>query len=172
MKGLSGNDFINTGNQNEKVIRLVKLRNPWGKLEWRGPWCDQDKRWSSKLRSALKMESKNDGIFYMDLDNFMQYFRDVQVCFFHDNYKYSAINLAEEKNGELFISLKSKTSQLAYLSLNQINKRFFPPKSGYNYSPLKLLVFKKDESIKQILYVTSSVVCDKENWVSIDLSPG
>ncbi len=29
--------------------RLVKLRNPWGKGEWKGKWSDSDKRWNKHL---------------------------------------------------------------------------------------------------------------------------
>jgi hypothetical protein len=32
--------------QGKKVTRLVNLRNPWGKGEWKGDWCSTDKRWN------------------------------------------------------------------------------------------------------------------------------
>ena len=34
-------------------VRLVKLRNPWGKLEWRGDWSDSSPLWTSALRAEL-----------------------------------------------------------------------------------------------------------------------
>lgn len=64
------------------------------------------------------MENKDDGIFFIDLDNFVKYIRDVQVCFFHDNFNYSAIQLEVEEDGEMFIHLQGKTPQIVYLSLN------------------------------------------------------
>lgn len=30
--------------------RIIKLRNPWGKGEWKGEWSDNDKRWNHKLK--------------------------------------------------------------------------------------------------------------------------
>lgn len=29
-----------------KVIKLVKLRNPWGDSEWKGKWNDNDTIWN------------------------------------------------------------------------------------------------------------------------------
>ena len=50
--------------------RLVKLRNPHGKGEWKGKWCDGNKAWSDKPAVAdacgvIPSEKKNDGIFFM-----------------------------------------------------------------------------------------------------------
>ena len=30
--------------------KLVHLRNPWGKVEWRGAWADNDRRWTPELQ--------------------------------------------------------------------------------------------------------------------------
>ena len=57
--------------------RIVKLRNPWGKGEWKGSWSDTDSRWTSQLRSELEMSKKEDGIFFMEYKDFSKYFSDV-----------------------------------------------------------------------------------------------
>ena len=34
----------------QKLECILKLRNPWGKGEWKGKWNDNDKNWNRKLR--------------------------------------------------------------------------------------------------------------------------
>lgn len=32
------------------MVRLVKLRNPWGSGEWKGNWSDKSDSWTNKIR--------------------------------------------------------------------------------------------------------------------------
>jgi len=36
-----------------KGVRLVKLRNPWGKSEWQGPWSDGSAEWTPEWMELL-----------------------------------------------------------------------------------------------------------------------
>lgn len=92
------------------------------------------------------MKSKNDGIFHIDMENFMKYFRDIQVCFFHDNFKYCSIPI-QSKNieEEIFVTFNATKEGICYLSLNQVNARHFSPEHNYKYSNLKILLFRQDD---------------------------
>lgn len=52
--------------------RLVRLRNPWGKYSWSGPWSDHDLMWKkySSLRQKLRAMEAKKGIFWMEVDDF------------------------------------------------------------------------------------------------------
>ncbi|EHB05634.1 Calpain-14 [Heterocephalus glaber] len=45
---------------------LVKLRNPWGKVEWRGDWSDSSSTWEllSPKEKILLLQKDNDGEFW------------------------------------------------------------------------------------------------------------
>jgi hypothetical protein len=62
--------------------RLVKLRNPWGRFEWKGDWGDHSKLWTKEAIAHFKPEFKDDdGIFWMDYRHFLVNFDNVEVCY-------------------------------------------------------------------------------------------
>ena len=34
-------------------VRLLQVRNPWGKTAWKGQWCDGSASWTQELRLLL-----------------------------------------------------------------------------------------------------------------------
>uniref|UniRef100_A0A667IE70 Calpain-12 n=1 Tax=Lynx canadensis TaxID=61383 RepID=A0A667IE70_LYNCA len=63
-------------------VRLLRLRNPWGRVEWTGAWSDSCPRWDAlpaECRDALLVK-KEDGEFWMGLEDFVRCFNTVQVC--------------------------------------------------------------------------------------------
>ena len=42
-------------------VKLLKLRNPWGKDEWTGAWSDKWTGWTSELKRELKVVEADDG---------------------------------------------------------------------------------------------------------------
>ena len=43
------------------LVRLVQLRNPWGKLGWRGDWSEGSALWSAPLRRRLQPHGAGEG---------------------------------------------------------------------------------------------------------------
>ena len=52
---------------------LVRLRNPWGKGEWNGPWSERSWEWDSlseRDKELLSARVRNEGEFWMAFDDF------------------------------------------------------------------------------------------------------
>ncbi|XP_033742634.1 calpain-15-like isoform X2 [Pecten maximus] len=63
--------------------RLVKIRNPWGTVSWKGSWSDNSSKWSQVSewsKKDIQLEGNDKGIFWMCLPDFMRYFDSVEVC--------------------------------------------------------------------------------------------
>ncbi|KAI1897322.1 hypothetical protein AGOR_G00082120 [Albula goreensis] len=64
-------------------LRLVRLRNPWGKVEWKGPWSDSSKEWESLNRAEkerLQYRNTEEGDFWMSFDDFKKNFTKLEIC--------------------------------------------------------------------------------------------
>ncbi|KAM4566703.1 calpain-12 [Odontesthes bonariensis] len=67
-------------------ILLFRLRNPWGFVEYRGPWSDNGKEWNSVDQSEkerIELRSKEDGEFWISADDFNGLFDIVELCSFN-----------------------------------------------------------------------------------------
>ncbi|XP_058123078.1 calpain-A-like [Anopheles ziemanni] len=64
-------------------VELICIRNPWGKKEWNGDWSDKSDNW--KIVSDEKIRKlnvvKEDGEFWMDIKDFVEYFDDISICY-------------------------------------------------------------------------------------------
>jgi len=65
--------------------RLLKLQNPWGKLEWKGAWSDNSVEWTPRLRSKLDRVELDDGTFWMCFEDFVENFNRVYTCRIFDD---------------------------------------------------------------------------------------
>ena len=48
-------------------VPLVRLRNPWGRGEWNGPWSERSWEWDSlsdRDKELLSMRVRNEGEFW------------------------------------------------------------------------------------------------------------
>lgn len=87
-----------------RKIRLILMRNPWGQNEWKGEWSDFDVKWKDPaLRKLLDHETTDDGCFYMLWKDFLKYYSDFQICYYYDDFKYSALRINSEENEIVYV---------------------------------------------------------------------
>ncbi|XP_039616618.1 calpain-1 catalytic subunit-like [Polypterus senegalus] len=62
--------------------KLVRIRNPWGEVEWTGAWSDNSSEWSSvdpAFRNKWQIR-KEDGEFWMSFKDFLREFTRLEIC--------------------------------------------------------------------------------------------
>lgn len=64
----------------DKKFKLIKLRNPWGQFEWKGPWSDASRNWTFQYRKEMGADTKDDGIFWMEFKDFCTYYDKITCC--------------------------------------------------------------------------------------------
>lgn len=71
--------FIDCG-----VVRLVKLRNPWGAGgAWKGAWSDSSRNWRSEqhkqVAEMVQLKRGDDGVFFMSFEDWCERFTHIDV---------------------------------------------------------------------------------------------
>ncbi|XP_042333356.1 calpain-9 isoform X1 [Sceloporus undulatus] len=77
---VTGIDEVNY--QGQKV-KLIRIRNPWGQVEWNGAWSDNSPEWHSVSPSEKKrlyQTALDDGEFWMKFEDFQTHFDKVEIC--------------------------------------------------------------------------------------------
>ncbi|XP_077408083.1 calpain-3b [Vanacampus margaritifer] len=67
----------------DSKIRLIRLRNPWGRVLWKGPWSANSKEWSTISiadRDNLKKQTVEESEFWMSFDDFMTNYTKLEIC--------------------------------------------------------------------------------------------
>jgi hypothetical protein len=79
---------------------MIKLRNPWGRKEWKGRASDYDEEFWNSVSPAdkqaldyedLKRKTNTDGIFFVFWEDFLSYFQLVDICKINDNAHYNFV---------------------------------------------------------------------------------
>ncbi|KAK7866738.1 hypothetical protein R5R35_003158 [Gryllus longicercus] len=82
----------------DNIVRLVRVRNPWGArattVEWKGAFSDNDPKWTGvdkETRKKLEYLKSQDGQFFMRMSNFLKHFPMIWFASpfpdFGDNYQ-------------------------------------------------------------------------------------
>uniref|UniRef100_A0A8C8DWD8 Calpain 9 n=1 Tax=Oryzias sinensis TaxID=183150 RepID=A0A8C8DWD8_9TELE len=64
-----------------QTVKLIRVRNPWGQVEWNGAWSD--KEWDyidKKEKDRILQNSLEDGEFWMEFEDFKKNYDKVEIC--------------------------------------------------------------------------------------------
>lgn len=82
--GDSGDDIARKlAGKDRTTLRLVRIRNPWGKREWKGDFSADSECWTNALRRKLgpnQTFAKGDGTFFMSFDDMLRSFHHMDVA--------------------------------------------------------------------------------------------
>ncbi|XP_032870208.1 calpain-9-like [Amblyraja radiata] len=82
---ISGHAYSVTGvdqvQQRADRVELVRVRNPWGRVEWNGAWSDGSTEWSTVSdKHRPQTVHLEDGEFWMSVEDFKSNFGSVEIC--------------------------------------------------------------------------------------------
>ena len=136
--------------QNGAEVKLLKIRNLWGTNEWKGDWSDNSGKWTENFIKTVGLEKKEDGIFWIAYEDFIQFYTSTHICQIHDdfNYNYKKIKV---NNNDCFniIKVNVNKNSSGYFLVNLKNKRIYQNLKGidgFNNPFCSMSVFKQDKN--------------------------
>ena len=72
-----------------KGLKLIRLRNPWGINEWQGDWSNESSKWTSKLKREVDFTEKDDGVFFIELNDYLDHFSWTSIAVENDKHAYT-----------------------------------------------------------------------------------
>ncbi|CAE6502868.1 unnamed protein product [Rhizoctonia solani] len=141
--------------------RFVRIRNPWGQSEWKGPWSDGSREWTAEwLKRLPELNHKfgDDGEFLMEYKDFLRTWTTVERSrIFDADWKLSSMWLNVTSRtypcawsfGDVSFTFSVTENSPATIVLSQLNSRCFEEISGYNDWSLDFVVYRKGASSEE-----------------------
>ncbi|KAG8701825.1 hypothetical protein FRC09_005112, partial [Ceratobasidium sp. 395] len=135
--------------------RFLRLRNPWGKSEWKGRWSDGSKEWSSEWLARLpelKHQFDDDGEFLMEYCDFLKTWTMVELSrLFDSDWKLSSMwmNVTSRSFpcawsfGDVSFTISVSEDTPAVIVLSRLDDRYFSELSGCSSWSMDFVVYRK-----------------------------
>ena len=146
--------------QNKPVqkLRLVQLRNPWSYYEWRGDFCDESEKWNliKDLKQKVGLINKDDGVFFMDFNDFLKYFPYTYVLKYQKNYFYNYKKLQQQSSYHMSAAkIMLKTKMHIKIGLHLKQERLYSKVENYRLQAARILIAKYDPITRAYTYIGS-----------------
>ncbi|CAG8552746.1 7108_t:CDS:2 [Ambispora gerdemannii] len=157
-------------------VKLVKVRNPWGNVEWSGAWSDGSETWTPESMATLKHRFGDDGIFWISYADFLDFFNYLFKCrIFDDSWNvYSTwINYNVEPKSDGRFNLKLSKKAKVIIVLQQPDRRYLHEPPAYLYQ-LAFRVVEEGSSTYLIRspYTKTLDPCERNINLEIELEAG
>lgn len=111
-----------------KKIKLIKMRNPWDRETYVGPWNDVNStKWTKETKAALKhTPNKEDGVFYMPLHVFKRAFGRYSVTMYDERWKSSHKKGDGKPGWRWYFHFDNPVDQEVVLTFEAKSPRLYP----------------------------------------------
>ena len=134
-----------------KDIYLLKIRNPWGAVEWSGDWSDKSSKWTEEYKKYFDFEDKDDGIFWISIDDYIKNYIITSIChiFYGSKIRTYTIDYEEYFKYPLVFNMNLRKSGRIGINIINRNRRFNRDIPVAEDRPFSIMVFKynKEEEI-------------------------
>jgi len=118
--------------------RIIKLRNPFGELEWKGDFSDDSPLWTDEIKAIVGYTRSNDGVFCMTVQDFRKYFDLYSIARYEEGWKYGYREVESDPRHAEYFKFKITKPTKIYFRIHQTDTKL----TKLKYSPAELTVAK------------------------------
>ena len=139
-----GTAVLKKPNGNE--IQLLKMKNMWGTNEWIGDWSDQSLKWTQEFKKAVGLQNKEDGVFWMSYDDYLQFYTSTHIVQVHSDYQYKVVKM-KNKQEQNICKINIDKNGSGYFMVNLKNTRIYNNLKNPNYTNpfCSIVVMKRND---------------------------
>lgn len=161
--------------RNGREVRLIQLRNPWGKDEWNGDWSDTSPLWTDEERTDLIVREHecNDGIFWMSFDDFIEEFNELHICKVNPKFTYNSVPIKFRRQGRMFqtiVKINIKSGGKYTFSSDRKDRHFY--REVITLLSLNRIILGKLNGPKSIKFMKAECDCFRNTYIRMNLEPG
>ena len=136
--------LIDAKAKKENDLYLFMIRNPWGRIEWDGDWSDNSPLWTEEYKKYFGHNNKDNGIFFMSVDDYVDNFEDTNIChiIYGAKIRSYAIGYEDYFKYPLVFNLQMKEKGTASFSIVTRDRRFNRSVPQNEFHPFSLMLFK------------------------------
>ena len=162
---------------NGSEIKLLKMMNIWGTNEWVGDWSDTSSKWTQEFKKEVGLEPKEDGIFWMSYEDYLQFYTTTHICKIHSDFEYNTTKFKSSKANNDPLNLSKvivKQPGRGYFLVNQKNTRIYRNLKDPEYeNPFcNMVVFRDDDKSGYTLIGSESGKLDRLYVECENMVPG
>lgn len=127
------------------MVRLLEIRNPHGKFEFKGKWSDNSSEWTEETRKIFNnYQNEDQGTFFMSFEDFLENFSFYEICHVIDPLCSKTFQIQKGyENKVLAFDFLINDDSLVGFSIYTKNRRFhrnipLEPKQNYDFAIVKL----------------------------------
>ncbi|XP_046565478.1 calpain-A-like [Haliotis rubra] len=162
--------FVVTRRDGVKVP-LLRIRNPHGRHEWTGRWCDGSGEWDTLAEGSHIHRNRNEGEFWIDVGDFLRYFKNVTICSLTPDFDKDGRSDSLNYVLRVFSEWRGKSAvgPGTWLRQKLRNPRvaFTVPKTGEDFTPVVVQLIQKAEFLDY-----AAIRCDMFRVASGDEQSG
>ncbi len=157
-------------------LQLVKLRNPWGEFEWKGDFSDDSPEWDKypDLKEKLNHDKKDDGIFFMKYEDYLDNFPYTFISHYKENSKYNYLRVLQADQDSITkYKINIPITTEITISMHQRQERLFTKIPGYTTQMARIILAKYTPyKTKNYEFIGSNSNNQEKLHITTTLQPG